>query len=390
MPIFDIAEYRARLARTKSRMAEQGIELLLSTSPANMYYLTGYDGWSFYVPQLVVIAQDRDDPIWIGRGMDANAARVTTFLGEDDIVSYADDCVHNPARHAMNFVAEELIRRGWETAAIGLEMDSDYLSPRGYEALKADLPNARFLNAQGLVNWVRNIKSPAEIAVLDQAGRILERTMAAALEAVEPGVRQCDAVARIMAAQIAGTAAAGGDYAAIVPMLPSGKGTNTPHLTWSDAPFKRGELTILELAGCRLRYHCPQARTVFLGQPPQKIADTAKVVVEGLNAAIDAARPGAVAEEVEAAWRAVIARHGLIKESRIGYATGIAYPPDWGEQTISLRPGDRSELRPDQVLHIIPGLWLDDWGIEISECVHITATGARPLANVDRALFVKP
>lgn len=388
MPTFDVAEYRLRLDRVKARMDDQGIEVLLCTGPANIAYLSGYDGWSFYVPQLVAVALDHPTPIWIGRGMDANAARLTSWLPDADILPYPDDCVQNPARHAMDFVAEELIRRGWGTAAIGLEMDSDYLSPRGYETLKAALPNARFRNGQALVNWVRSVKSPAEIAVMEQAARILEKTMAVAREAVAPGVRQCDAAARILAAQVSGTAEFGGDYTAIVPMLPSGKGTNTPHLTWSDAPFCAGELTILELAGCRQRYHCPQARTLFLGTPSPKIADTAKVVVEGLNAALDAARPGALAQDVEAAWRAVIARHGLIKDSRIGYSIGLAYPPDWGEHTISLRPGDRTVLQPNMTLHVIPGLWLEDWGIEISESIHITETGARPLANVERALFV--
>ena len=44
-------------------------------------------------------------------------------------------------------------------------------------------------------------------------------------------------------------------------------------------------------------------------------------------------------EAVEAAWRGYIARFGLEKASRIGYSVGLGYPPDWGEHTMSLRPG---------------------------------------------------
>ncbi len=172
-------------------------------------------------------------------------------------------------------------------------------------------------------------------------------------------------------------------------MLPSGRGTSPPHLTWSDQPFVAGEATILELAAARHHYHCPMARTVFLGKPPQKIIDTTEIVLEGTAAALAAAKPGATAEAVEAAWRQVIARHGIVKESRIGYSVGLNYPPDWGEHTISLRPGDRTVLQANMTLHVIPGIWMDDWGIEISECVHITETGARPFANFPRQLFVK-
>ncbi len=78
MPAFEAAEYRARQARTKARMAAEGVDVLLASDPANMCYLSGYDGWSFYVHQLLVVALDADAPIWIGRAMDAGAAKVTS------------------------------------------------------------------------------------------------------------------------------------------------------------------------------------------------------------------------------------------------------------------------------------------------------------------------
>jgi len=52
-------------------MAEAGVDALLITDPANMNYLTGYDAWSFYVPQAVVVPARNEAPLWYGRGMDA-------------------------------------------------------------------------------------------------------------------------------------------------------------------------------------------------------------------------------------------------------------------------------------------------------------------------------
>ena len=389
MPHFTEDEYRARLARTRAAMAEAGVEVLLATNPANMCYLTGYDGWSFYVHQLVVVPLEDESPIWVGRGMDANAARVTTYLKSENIRGYPDDYVQSTAKHPMDYVADLLKEKGWETRAIGVEMDSYYFTAACYQSLTRNLPNARFTDASTLVNWVRIIKSPQEIDYMSRAARIIEKTMAVGIDMVRPGVRQCDAAAAIYQAQIAGTDDFGGDYTSLVPMLPSGVGTSTPHLTWSDAPFAEGEATILELAGCHRRYHCPMARTLHLGKPPRKLADTAKVVVEGLNTALDAVKPGVTCEEVEAAWRNSIARHGIVKDSRIGYSTGLNYPPDWGESTLSLRPGDQTELRPDMTLHMIPGVWMDDWGIEISECFRVTETGAQRFAEVPQDLVVK-
>src|SRR5260221_11104716 len=229
-------------------------------------------------------------------------------------------------------------------------MDAYYFTPSGYEALKHHLPNARFADSRQLVNWLRAVKSPREIAYMNDPARLMEEPMGVGLDRVRPGVRQGDGAAAISQAQISGTAEFGGDYTAFVPMLPSGRGTSTPHLTWSDQPFVAGEATILELAAARCHYHCPMARTVFLGKPPQKIIDTAEIVLEGTAAALAAAKPGATAQGVQAAWRPGIARPGIAKESRIRYSIGLTYPPDWGEHTISLRPGDRTVLQANMTL----------------------------------------
>ncbi len=390
MPLpFERAEYEGRIARTRQAMAKAGLDLLLVVDPANMNYLTGYNAWSFYTPQVVAIAAGLDEPLCIVRGMDAAGARETTFLSPDSIVGYPDRYVQSLERHPMDYVAQVLIERGLGSLRTGLELDTFYFSPTADERLRRHLPNARFSDANLLVNWVRAVKSAAEIAVMRQAATIMERVMRVALDAVSPGVRQCDAAAAIYQAQITGTADFGGDYTAFVPMLPTGRGTSTPHLTWSDAPFREGEATILELAAARHRYHCPMARTLFLGKPPQVMTDTTAVVLEGLQAALDAVRPGVTCEAVEAAWRRAIAKSGIVKESRIGYSTGLNYPPDWGEHTMSLRPGDRTELRPDMTLHLIPGIWMEDWGIEISETFRVTERGAETLCAFPRELVVK-
>jgi Xaa-Pro aminopeptidase len=387
---FSPQEYSLRRARVKARMAAAGLDLLIVSDPANMDYLTGYKGWSFYVPQAVLVHLGQEKPVWIGRGQDAGAARLTTDLPEQQIIPYPDDYVQNPTKHPMNFVADYIRGRGWDRAAIGVEADAHYFSLRAGDALRADLPNARISDSERLVNWTRIIKSAAEIALMRQAATLVDGAMRAAMEHIAPGVRQCDAVAEIYRAQVSGTAAFGGDYTAICPLLPTGEGTGTPHLTWSDAPFRTGEPTIIELAGSRQGYHCPLARTIHLGAPPQRFADTADVVVEGLNAALEAARPGATCEAVEAAWRGVIARHGIRKDSRIGYSIGIGYPPDWGEQTASLRPGDKTELQPNMCFHCIPGIWQDGWGIEISAPFVVTAKGAERLSDFPEQLVVKP
>ncbi len=390
MALFTIEEYQERVRKTKTNMSQKGIDLLVISDPANMNYLTGYDGWSFYVPQVVILALEDDQPIWIGRGMDANGAKHTTYLSHDRIIGYADDYVQSPIKHPMQVVAEEIKKRGWETKAIGTEMDAYYFSAKSFIELQQHLPEAQFRDSNLLVSWVRIIKSAMEIEFMKKAGKIAERVMQTALETVAPGVRECDAVAEIYRTQIRGTDTYGGDYTAFVPMMPSGEKTSTPHLTWTDQPYQKEIAVNMELAACHNRYHSPLARTMYLGKnPPDKLVETSKVVVEGCHQALEAIKPGVACEDIEMAWRKVIARAGLEKESRIGYSMGLNYPPDWGEHTASLRPGDKTILAPNMTFHMILGMWLDDWGFECSESLRVTETGHETFANFPRKLFIK-
>jgi ectoine hydrolase len=390
MSLFTTDEYLSRIKKTKNSMDEAGIDVLVVSDPANMNYLTGYDGWSFYVPQVVVVDMDLETPIWIGRGMDANGAKHTTFLSAEHIIGYPDDYVQSTVKHPMNFVADVIKERGWEKRTIGVEMDAYYFSARGFVELRKDLPRASFKDANLLVSWVRIIKSEQEIEYMKQAGKISEKVMKTALDLLSPGVRECDAVAAVCQAQISGTREFGGDYTSIVPMMPTGEKTSAPHLTWTDDPYEDEQAVNLELAACRNRYHSPIARTAYLGKnPPEKLSSLADHTVAGLNLTLETIKPGMLCEEVELVWRKHIAKAGLEKESRIGYSMGLNYPPDWGEHTASLRPGDKTVLKPNMTFHMILGMWMDNWGFECSESFRVTEDGCETFAHFPRKLFVK-
>ena len=93
MAPFERSEYESRIAETKRRMEAAGIEVLLVTSPANIYYLTGYDACSFYTHQMVILAGEAAEPIWAGRAMDVTSARLSVFMSEGNIRGYGDHFV---------------------------------------------------------------------------------------------------------------------------------------------------------------------------------------------------------------------------------------------------------------------------------------------------------
>ena len=389
MPAFEKEEYEIRISKVRKSMDEKNIEVLIVTDPSNMAWLTGYDGWSFYVHQCVVLSLE-DEPFWYGRGMDTNGAKLTVFMQHENIIGYPDDYVQNPEKHPMDYLCKILTEKNWAQKTIGVEKDNYYFSASCLESLQRNLVQANFVDSTGLVNWQRTVKSPRELEFIRKAARIVEKMHARIFEVMEPGMRKNDLVAEIYHSGITGTEDAGGDYTAIVPMTPTGADASAPHLTWDDQPIPNNSGTFFEIAGCYRRYHCPLSRTIYLGQPPQKYLDVEKAVLEGIEAGLEAAKPGNFAEDIEAAWRKTISKYGYEKESRCGYAIGLSYPPDWGERTVSFRKGDKTVLEPNMTFHFMPALWFDDWGLETTESIVITDSGVETLANVPRKLFVKP
>ena len=389
MPAFEKEEYEIRISKVRKSMDEKNIEVLIVTDPSNMAWLTGYDGWSFYVHQCAVLSLE-GELFWYGRGMDANGAKLTVFMQHENIIGYPDDYVQNPEKHPMDYLSEILTEKNWAQKTIGVEKDNYYFSASCLESLQRNLVQANFVDSTGLVNWQRTVKSPRELEFMRKAARIVEKMHARIFEVMEPGMRKNDLVAEIYHSGITGTEDGGGDYAAIVPMTPTGADASAPHLTWDDQPIPNNSGTFFEIAGCYRRYHCPLSRTIYLGQPPQKYLDVEKAVLEGIEAGLEAAKPGNFAEDIEAAWRKTIAKYGYEKESRCGYAIGLSYPPDWGERTVSFRKGDKTVLEPNMTFHFMPALWFDDWGLETTESIVITDSGVETLANVPRKLFVKP
>ena len=389
---FTRAEYAERLAKTRRAMEAKGIDTLIVSDPSNMAWLTGYDGWSFYVHQAVIVPPE-GEPIWFGRGQDANGAKRTSYLGHDNIIGYADHYVQSSERHPMDRLAEILKKRRLDRGVIGVELDNYWFSAAAYLALQRHLPDGRLGDANALVNWLRAVKSPTEIDYMRKAARIVEKVHERILEKAEPGLRKCDLAAEIYDASLRGAegpdGAFGGDYPAIVPLMPSGADASAPHLTWDDKPMRKGEGTFFEVAGCYNRYHCPLSRTVFLGKPDAAFLEAEKATLEGMEAGLAAARPGNTCQDIANAFFAVLAKYGIVKDNRTGYPIGLSYPPDWGERTMSLRPGDTTELQPGMTFHFMTGLWLETMGLEITESILVTETGVECLANVPRQLFVK-
>ncbi len=336
---FSKEEYKQRLLKVQSLMREKKIDLIISHDTNNMNYLTGYDAWSFYYAQCVLVHVDSKEPICFVRDQDAGGAYIKTYLNKDNIIVYDESYIHTWPKHPYDYLTKVIKEKKWDKLSIGVEMDAHYFTAFCYEKIK---------------------KSSS-----------------------------CNARKRDWTFNFYGTEEFGGEYSSIATLLPTGKGTSASHLTATQDKFIEGEATIIELSGVYKRYHAPMARTILLGKPDQLKIDTMNKTIEALQAGINATKPGNTANDVAQAFWKILDKYGIEKKSRTGYSIGIGYPPDWGEHTLNIYKGDMTVLEPNVCFHMIAVMQFGDWGVEASEAIRVTDKGCELFCNFPKELHIK-
>jgi Xaa-Pro dipeptidase len=175
------------------------------------------------------------------------------------------------------------------------------------------------------------------------------------------------------------------------PLVSVGRRSGVPHGTWRRGRIGADDPAFLEMAGSHDRYHAALMRSAWIGAMPQRAIDMEKTCQDGLSAALEAIKPGALCEAPHLACQRIIDRAGYTEnfKKRVGYSIGIAFAPDWGEGgVLSLYTGVTTELRPGMTFHL--PVAMRDFGqftVGVSETVIVTETGCRPLSAIDRSIL---
>lgn len=383
MAAFSQQEYRNRTARLRRQMATRGMDALLVLNAANMNYLTGYEGFSDYVPQLALVLQDEEDPWLILREMDVACATPSTYLPHSRILGYGEKYIASSQRTPWQPIGD-MIRERTRSNRFALELTANVFGVKAHAALANSLDLSQSIDADGMIAKLRLLKSPAELTYMEQAGAIVDRAMQVGQLKIAAGVRECDVAAAVMHVLCTGTSEFPGGPSRAFPTMPTGRPATGPHIKWSDACYAMGGQTNLELGAFRHRYCCALSRTVFLGEPSARSRHVHQAVVDGFLAAFESLRPGVTCGDVERAFRRTFNPRNVRKESRIGYSIGI----DWDDAGASLQADDATVIQPNMTFHLIIGIWEKSDGYVFSETVHVTDGSPRSLTRMPRDLLV--
>jgi Xaa-Pro dipeptidase len=373
---FDIGVYRERLTVVQADLRARGLAGILLFDPENIYWLTGYQTIGYFTFQTLYVSQS-GPPALISRIVNRDLALAHPTIGTFEAVLDT----RNPIDVLIPFLRDKVP----VGSSLGLETRSWYLTARDYLRIRQGI-GREIVDWGGVIEVRRAVKSDDEIERMRRAARCAEAGLDAAIAAIAPGRTENDIAAAMFQASIA----SGSEYLGHPPLVVAGPTTALCFAMWRRRKIRRGDVVLLETAGCVDRYHAMLSRPVVVGRPTQRHREAADALQAVLEAAVDSIRPGLTSGEVDHACRRVVEKRGLGAsfKHRSAYGIGIGFPPNWSEGHIyAIRPDDPLVLEPNMTFHVIPTLFLDDFGMCFSDSVRVTDSGCELLTDFPRKLF---
>ena len=340
---FSQSEFDQRLRAVRKEMAKRELEAFLVSSPENIFYLTGLDHQGHFAYQMLIIP-DHGKMILITRAMEKVVVKEQVgdwvfWYGHAD---YEDSAVFTAAR-----IQDHHLGQG----RIGMEKDHAFFTVRDAETLVTELPETTFVDASGIIEGLRDCKSPKELEYTRKAARTSDAAMQAAHDVAKIGVRIQDIAAELYKAMIK----AGSEFPGFAPLVHSPTNMHQEHASWNPYVLEYGDPLAICVSGCYHRYHAPETRVVYMDEAPEGAEDLMRTNLRANEAVINSVKPGMTAADAYNAWQAVLDDAGIdYQRHHCGYITGIGFPPSWvgGTKVRSLRAESDRVLKVGMVFHL--------------------------------------
>jgi Xaa-Pro dipeptidase len=339
-------EFLDRRRRTLAAMAARRLDALLLFKQESMYWLTGYDSFGYCFFQCLVVCAD-GNLVLLTRAPDLRQAQHTSII--EDIRIWVDRAASDPARQLRDLLAD----RALSGKTVGVEYQCHGLTAADGQRLDAALEGfARTQDASDLVDRLRLVKSPAELAFVRRAAELADAALEAAIVETRAGADE----AEILAAMQGAVLRAGGDYPGNPFIIGSGRDALLCRSKSGRRRLEPKDQLTLEFAGVWRHYHACLMRTLVVGAPAPRQLSMHAGCQEALLACEARLVPGTAMGEVFEAHAATFDRHGLgaHRLNACGYSLGAVYPPSWMDWPMFFA-ANPVELAPGMVffLHMI-------------------------------------
>lgn len=354
-----------RIEVVRRKMREQGAPALLVTQIRNVAYLTGFSGSSGYV-----LLTDADGVFITDSRYDEQSREQVTTL---PVSVYA-----NPTTSAQA-IAEQVRRLGITT----LGFEAEHTTFATHRQLSEEMEGVTLVPLEGLIDPLRRVKTPSEIAKIRAACGIADACFDHVLRLMQPGVTEYDIAMEIdfyIRRQKA--------KVAFETIAVSGERTSRPHGTPSERKLEKGDFVTMDF-GARVDGYCSDlTRTVVILEADDRQREVYHAVLDAQLRALDAIRPGVPAKDVDAIARAALAEKGLDKHFGHGLGHGLgAEVHDVGRMS----PSSDDLLEEGQVWTVEPGVYIPGFGgVRIEDDIVVTSDGCEVLTKSPKELLVLP
>jgi Xaa-Pro dipeptidase len=359
-PITD-DERRARIEKARRLMADNGIAAMFLEGGSSMFYYTGVR-WGNSERTFGVVIPAKGELAWVTPAFEEQRAR--------ELIKFSNDVrVWEEDESPYQVIAGILRDRGAANAKIGFEERVRFFI---FDGVRQRLSTAEYVSATPVTAGCRMIKSPAEIALMQQANDITLQAIGAAFKTMKEGMTNQELGAKVTEA----TRKLGGNSDGALVIF--GKYTAFPHGSVQPQKLHEGDVVLID-AGCTVEgYTSDITRTTVFGKPTQRQRDVWEIEKRAQNAAFAAAKVGATCESVDAAARKVITDAGFgpgYKVPGLPHRTGHGIGLDGHEWTNFVK-GNTTKIQPGMCFSDEPTIAIyGEFGIRLEDCLHVTDSG---------------
>lgn len=358
MPIAEFAQRRARLV---GKFREHKVDSLLVSALPNIRYLSGFTGSN----AALLLTEER--------------ALLFTDPRYQTQAPQQSDCEVKIAKGA---VLSEVVNWCKKLRVMRLGFERSRISFSDYDLLKKQKSVAKLLPVPDVIETLRMVKSPEEIATIRRAVNLNSAALDQALRTFKPGSTETDLAAEIEYRM----RRLGADGPSFETIVAAGPRTALPHAHPVSTSINGHQLLLIDMGATVAGYASDMTRTMGVGRLSRKARGMYRAVLESQLAAIDAVKAGVASSTVDRAARRVLKLHGLDK--LFIHSTGHGLGLEIHERPRVGRKGtDRMEA--GMAITIEPGAYLEGFGgVRIEDTVVVTEKGCEVLTPTKKDLLI--
>ncbi len=352
-----------RITRLRQQMVGRSFDTLLITNLSNVFYLTGFTGSAGVAVVTLANEYILVDPRY--------TAQAKAECPTCKVVEYSA----RPTSVAIGELLNDL-----RPDRVGYE--ADHVSVAFYRAIRAQVePSISMRSTRGIVEQLRRVKVAGEIAIIQEACKIVDNTFSSLIREIKVGMTEKEAALLVDTT----LRRLGADKEAFDTIAASGPRAASPHASPTDSILEKGVLLKLDFGARYCHYNSDITRTICLGEPDEKQREIYNIVLEAQLRAIDAVVPGKPGHDIDAVAREYIASKGYGENfgHGLGHALGIEV-----HDGPALSQTSDVVLEPGMVVTVEPGIYIDGWGgIRIEDDVLVTKSGHTILTHSTKDLL---